>query len=275
MMQNLQLGSTGPDVLLLQQKLLGADFNPGTLDGNFGGGTEAALMAFQHSENMLADGVCGPKTARALGFDEPGPMPDITGNVTVELVSRMFPPAPVRNISANLPHVLEALAGATLADKPMVLMALATIRAEVESFQPIAEGVSRFNTSPGGEPFDLYDSRKDLGNTGPPDGASFRGRGFVQLTGRANYLTHGRAIGLGDQLISQPELASDPAIASRLLASFLGSREVAIKEALNDRDLARARRLVNGGSNGLDRFTEAFQLGQQLIPEQIALAAKA
>ena len=36
----------------------------------------------------------------------------------------------------------------------MVLMALATIRAETESFEPISEGKSKFNTSPGGRPFD-------------------------------------------------------------------------------------------------------------------------
>jgi peptidoglycan L-alanyl-D-glutamate endopeptidase CwlK len=274
-MQTLQRGSSGADVVLLQQKLLDKGFNPGTLDGSFGGGTEAALLAFQRSEGLLADGVAGPRTLRALGFDQAGPAPDITGNVTLEMVSRMFPATPVRNISANLPSVLRALGNASLADKPMVLMALATIRAEVECFQPIDEGVSRFNTSPGGAPFDLYDSRKDLGNLGAPDGASFRGRGFIQLTGRANYQAHGRAIGLGDQLISQPELANDPDIASRLLASFLGSREVAIKQALLEHDLAQARRLVNGGSHGLDRFTEAYQLGTGLIPDQVALGASA
>lgn len=274
-MQTLQRGSSGPDVALLQQKLLEKGFNPGVLDSNFGGGTEAALLAFQRSEGLLADGIAGPRTLRALGFDQAGPAPDITGNVTLEMVSRMFPATPVRNISGNLPSVLRALGGMSLADKPMVLMALATIRAETECFLPVDEAVSRYNTSPGGTPFDLYDSRKDLGNLGPPDGASFRGRGFIQLTGRSNYLAHGRALGLGEQLISQPELANDPEIASRLLASFLSSREVAIKQALLEHDLAHARRLVNGGSHGLDRFTEAFQFGVQLIPDQVALGANA
>ncbi|MDF0667352.1 MAG: hypothetical protein P0119_14930 [Nitrospira sp.] len=59
----------------------------------------------------------------------------------------------------------------------MVLVALAIIRAETESFEPIAEGRSRYNTSPNGHPFDLYDYRKDLGNQGPPDGEQYRGRG--------------------------------------------------------------------------------------------------
>jgi peptidoglycan L-alanyl-D-glutamate endopeptidase CwlK len=183
----------------------------------------------------------------------------------------MFPFTPVQNIRSHLPVVLDALVEPQLTDKPMVLMALATIRAETESFEPISEGQSMLNTSPGGHPFDLYDNRRDLGNQGPPDGARFRGRGFVQLTGRANYQEHGRAIGLGDQLVTNPDLACDPRIASELLASFLKRHEAAIKAALLNGDLSTARRLVNGGSNGLDRFIGAFQIGQSLLPEQIVV----
>jgi peptidoglycan L-alanyl-D-glutamate endopeptidase CwlK len=79
--------------------------------------------------------------------------------------------------------------------------------------------------SPGGRAFDLYDNRRDSGNSGPPDGATFRGRGFIQLTGRANYKEHGAAIGPGGQLVTNPDLANDAGIASRLLASFLSARE--------------------------------------------------
>ena len=130
------------------------------------------------------------------------------------------------------------------------------------SSSPILTGL---NTSPGGHPFDLYDRRKDLGNQGPPDGASFKGRGFIQLTGRANYQKHGAAIGLDNQLIENPDLANDPEIAARLLSNFLKNQERAIKEALLAHDLRIARRLVNGGSHGLDRFTEAFEIGDRLI----------
>ena len=193
------------------------------------------------------------------------------GLVSVDLVSKMFPFTPVQNIRSHLPVVLEALVKPQLTDKPMVLMALATIRAEAESFEPISEGQSILNTSPGGHPFDLYDNRRDLGNQGPPDGARFRGRGFIQLTGRANYQEHGRAIGLGDQLVMSPDLACDPRIAAELLASFLKRRETAIKAALLNGNLSTARRLVNGGANGLDRFIGAFQIGQSSLPDQIVV----
>lgn len=186
--------------------------------------------------------------------------------LTVDIVARMIPFAPRVNIESNLPFVLEALIASALADKLMLLMALSTICAETGSFAPISEGQSRFNTSPGGHPFDLYDSRADLGNLGPPDGERFKGRGFIQLTGRANYARHGAAIGLGEQLIETPDLANIPGIAARLLASYLKAHEVRIRAALASGDLRAARRLVNGGSHGLDVFTAAYKAGLALVP---------
>jgi hypothetical protein len=54
------------------------------------------------------------------------------------------------DIKANLPPILEALRALGFGDKPMVLMAIATIRAETAGFEPISEFKSRFNTSPRG-----------------------------------------------------------------------------------------------------------------------------
>lgn len=271
-MRTLGINSTGPDVTALQNRLRERGFSPGASDGSFGPATQAAVLAFQRSEGLVADGVVGPRTAAALGLVSQAQIPSVIPGVTVQIVSQLFPATPVRNIEQNLPAVLTALVEPQLTEKKMVLMALATIRAETESFLPISEMKSQYNTSPGGSPFDLYDNRRDLGNTGPPDGSRFCGRGFIQLTGRTNYQIHGAAIGLGTQLIDNPELANDPQIAARLLASFLKSKEVAIKHALLENDLKTARRLVNGGSAGLDRFTEAYQAGDRLIPESAASA---
>jgi peptidoglycan L-alanyl-D-glutamate endopeptidase CwlK len=264
-MVDLKEGSTGLEVSQLQERLKELGFNPGVIDGDFGPATEVAVIAFQKSEGLLADGIVGPRTRAALDHSPVGPLHSVLPQVTVAVVSKMFPFTPIGHIKTNLPHVLKALEESQLTDKPMVLMSLATIRAETEGFEPIDEGKSKFNTSPGGHPFDLYDHRKDLGNQGPPDGERFRGRGFIQLTGRSNYKAHGQAIGLGSQLISHPELANDPDVAAKLLASFLKAKEKPIKEALLEGDLKQARRLVNGGSHGLDRFTNAYTIGDHLI----------
>jgi putative chitinase len=183
--------------------------------------------------------------------------------ITPELVAKVFPSTPIANIAANLPAILNALA-ASQCDRSMLLMALATIRAEAESFTPLSEFQSRFNTPPGGAPFSLYDHRADLGNQGPPDGHSFRGRGYVQLTGRANYAKFGRIVGV--DLIGNPESASDHMIAAKVLVAFLTQKKNQIETALARKDMAAARRLVNGGSNGLDRFTDAFQRADSLFP---------
>jgi peptidoglycan L-alanyl-D-glutamate endopeptidase CwlK len=264
MSEILKLNSSGPEVSALQQALARAGFNPGVADGVFGLGTEAAVLGFQRSKGLAADGTVGPATATALGLDAIPTMPSAIAGVTVQIVSQLFPVTPLGHISANLPVVLNELQVGAVADKPMVLMALGTIRAETESFLPISEGVSRFNSSPNGHPYDLYDNRADLGNTGAPDGANYCGRGFVQLTGRTNYLRYGHELGL--DLIGNPARANEPPIAAKLLARFLADRQDKIREALAQSDLATARRLVNGGSNGLDRFTDTFTRGLQLIP---------
>jgi hypothetical protein len=289
----LKQGSSGPDVAALQKQLKALGFDPKGVDGNFGPGTMAAVVAFQQSKGLGADGIAGPQTIAALqaagnagasasvnlGNSTVGGSGSSTAsgaavsatagppipNVTVAIVSKIFPGTPLGNIETNLPFVLKALAAAGLGDKDMVLMALATIRAETGNFTPLSEFKSKFNTSPSGHPFDLYDNRQDLGNKGAPDGDSFKGRGFIQLTGRANFQQHGAAIGLGNQLITNPALANQPDIAAKLLASFLKNKEHPIRAALSKGDLKTARKLVNGGSHGLPEFTHAFNTGKSLI----------
>lgn len=260
----LRSGAQGPEVRSLQQALKDRGFSPGAVDGDFGAGTEQAVLAFQRSQGLLADGVAGPRTQAALGLVDDNTLPDATGGMSLQVASRMCPYAQLDDIHANLPVLLAALAAHQLADRTMVLMAVATIRAETAGFVPISEGRSRFNTSPGGAPFDLYDHRSDLGNQGSPDGARFCGRGFVQLTGRHNYQTYGARLGV--DLVASPELANDAEMAANLLCLFLGDRELNIKDALMHGNLAAARRLVNGGSHGLADFADAYRTGNALLP---------
>jgi Bacterial SH3 domain len=121
-----------------------------------------------------ADGFMNQPFLRAVDTADVAPtgLGDITGLVTPDMVKRMFPSAiRLANISANLPFVMAGLRARQLGDRAMMLMSLATIRAETEGFVPIDEGRSNFNTSPGGSPFNLYDAGTSigarLGNTEP------------------------------------------------------------------------------------------------------------
>jgi putative chitinase len=263
----LKTGSSGPRVTALQQLLSQRGFDPGGVAGQFDQATDAAVRAYQASVGLHVDGQAGPNTFASLEAI------NVTSNVTADLISPLFPGAPLLNIRLQLPFVLKALLDQTLADKSMVLMALGTIRAETGSFAPIDEGISSFNTTWGGpHAFDKYDNRHDLGNQGPPDGAAFKGRGFVQLTGRSNYTRYSAMLGLGDQLVQDPDVAGDPIVAGQLLAVFLKDHEAAIRAALNANDLKQARKLVNGGSHGLVAFSDAYQCGQGIVQDEVQIS---
>lgn len=64
----------------------------------------------------------------------------------------------------------------------------------------------------------LYGNRADLGNTSPGDGFKYRGRGFIQLTGKDAYRRVGQIIGI--DLVSNPDLANDPAVAAKIVPAF-------------------------------------------------------
>jgi len=284
------LGSIGKDVELLQQALFEKNFYAGLIDGAFGAVTEQAVIAFQHSADLKPDGVAGPITLRALGLlgddaaadPHPDPAADPITRLSVDLVSQMCPGAPLQHIRAHLPNINRALIAQGLRSPPMVLMAIATIHVESGQFKPIPEGISRFNTDlPDGAPFGKYNGRKDLGNTEPGDGPRFRGRGFVQLTGRANYQRYGTLLAPPIALVDAPERALDSAIAADLLALFLKANISRIKAVLaNDTmappdKLAALRRIVNGGLHGFDEFSRSWAKGAGLMGLSLADSLKA
>lgn len=258
-MPALQNGSQGDDVKRLQDALKQKGFYAGLVDGDFGPGTTAAVKAFQASKGLSADGVAGATTKAALGIIVP-PGPDVTGQVTVDKVMSMLTGTSRANVTTHLPNVLAALKAQQLVDRWMVLMTLSTIYVETGQFDPIPEGISPYNTSPGGAPFDLYNDR--MGNG--PDGALYKGRGFIQLTGHDNYRDIGAAIGV--DLLGNPDLALDSVVASKILAMFLKRAETQIRVALAESNLSDARRAVNGGTYGLPDFVKAFGRGGPLFP---------
>jgi peptidoglycan hydrolase-like protein with peptidoglycan-binding domain/energy-coupling factor transporter ATP-binding protein EcfA2 len=248
----------------IQNKLKELGFYSGNVDGSFGLVTRSAIASFQKSKGLNPDGMPNDETLAAMGF-APAKPSSATGQITVEVVAKMFPNRPIENIKANLPSILRALEDGGLSDRDMVLFAISTIGIETPAFAPYTELKSAFNTSPGGYAFDLYDNKKQLGNTGPPDGERYKGRGYTGMTGRIRYAKYGAAIGLGNQLIEDPDLANDPLIAARVVVKYMQEAEPRLRPALAQKDLTQARKVWNGGLLHLAEFTRAFHIGESLV----------
>ncbi|WP_374310511.1 peptidoglycan-binding protein [Methylocella sp.] len=95
---------------------------------------------------------------------------------------------------------------------------------------------------------DKYEGKKSLGNIKPGDGRRFKGRGLIQLTGRANYQKYGDLLGL--DLIANPDLAAEPANALRIACQFWKNNDL---NTLADQDnLVAITEKINGGQNGIE-----------------------
>lgn len=106
-----------------------------------------------------------------------------------------------------------------------------------------------------------YEGRADLGNTQPGDGSKYRGRGLIQITGRANYAACGEALGL--DLIIQPELLELPQYAAMSAAWFWkqnGLNDLADRDQFNT-----ITRRINGGLNGLQDRLEIWSRARAVL----------
>jgi len=175
-------------------------------------------------------------------------------------------------ISQSQVEGLDALLDAAPADMPLEHLAycLATAFHETaKTMQPVVENLnytsvariravwpSRFPTDASAKPYvnnpqllanKVYGGR--MGNIGATDGWTYRGRGFVQITGRDNYERAGKKL-LSD-LAKRPELATDCRIAASILYAgmqegwFTGKKLADyFKPGLTDP--YNARRIING-----------------------------
>ncbi len=252
---DLQRGARGEAVQQLQTALvrLGylsqADMNTGP--GVFGPRTEAALKAFQGANGVPATGYYGPLTraalTRALGGGAAPTPPPASGTLpqTAYDAQRVLNvvPASLRSYAQDaVPRILAEAQRAGLT-REQTAYVLATAQHE--------SGLGRWMTEIWGPtPAQRgYEGRRDLGNTQPGDGYRYRGRGYVQITGRANYSDWSRRLGM--DLVGQPELTTRPDIAARILVigmrdgTFTGRK---LSDYINgsQTDFANARRTVNG-----------------------------
>lgn len=109
-----------------------------------------------------------------------------------------------------------------------------------------------------------------LGNVVAGDGKRYKGRGYVQITGRANYGKLGRRLGVGDGLEQEPDRALDPLTAYRIMSvgmteGLFTGRTLASYINGDDTDYLEARRIINGTDQAATIAAYALGLEQALF----------
>lgn len=167
--------------------------------------------------------------------------------LTDELIKRIDP-----NVRKNYASALNpAMAAGSITTPPRVAAFLAQILHESGSFQFLRELASGT----------AYEGRKDLGNSQPGDGVRYKGRGFIQLTGRANFRSAGSDLGL--DLENNPDLAEQPDIAARLAVWFWNKKNLNAKADAGD--FVGITRAINGGTRGLQDRTRLYESAKQVL----------
>ena len=112
-----------------------------------------------------------------------------------------------------------------------------------------------------------YEGRLDLGNTRPGDGRRFRGRGLIQITGRANYRACSHHLFGDDRLLDSPELLEIPEWAARCSGWYWQSRRLNVWADLDD--VRQVTRRINGGLNGLADRIRRTEQAKALFAEMV------
>jgi hypothetical protein len=95
------------------------------------------------------------------------------------------------------------------------------------------------------------------------NGRNYYGRGYIQLTWDFNYKNYGRRLGVN--LYGNPSKALDPKIAARVLAEYLYQNKDRLNHDFKTGNIADARKVVNGGTNGLWSFKKSLNAGKHAM----------
>lgn len=114
-----------------------------------------------------------------------------------------------------------------------------------------------------------YEGRKDLGNTQPGDGKRYKGRGPIQLTGRANYTKYGQLLGL--DLVNNPTIAATKEVGFRIAGEFWKLN--GLNQLADQQDFKQITKRINGGYNGLDDRTMYYERAKKVMSKDDGGAA--
>ena len=240
----LKIGSKGDDVKKLQEKL------KLTSDGTFGPNTEKAVKEWQTKNGLGSDGVVGDVTWNKM----------FAGSVVTEEVRI----TPVVGLS------IEKLKG-KVPDSVLAQIPETAIKFNITTNLRLAHFLSQCAHESGNWKYKTeiasgkaYEGRKDLGNIHEGDGVRFKGRGFIQTTGRGNYGRFSKFI--GEDCVENPDLVANKyPLASA--AFFFDSNKLwtICDKGFDDATVTSVTKRVNGGTNGLSDRLKHFKVYHNLL----------
>ncbi len=147
-------------------------------------------------------------------------------------------------------------------NRTMVEFGISTPLRQAHFLAQVAHESDRFNALEEYASGEEYEWDRNLGNVQEGDGMRFKGRGLIQVTGRANYGECGRALGV--DLINNPTKLVNPDLASRSAGWFWTIKAQLNGNADND-DVRTVTRVINGGYNGLDDRIQLLQAAKKVL----------
>jgi putative chitinase len=261
----LKNGSNGEDVKILQEKL-GL-----VVDGDFGPGTEAKVKAWQTVNGLTTDGIVGDVTWTKIFGTAPVTKVVESGSLNLTALKGHVPDS----VIVQIPDTAKKFGITT---NLRLAHFLAQCGHESGGFKAVSENLNYsadglvkifgkyFNTTsatgyarnPEKIASKVYGSRMGNGNEASKEGFKFRGRGYIQLTGKENYTKFGKFI--GEDIASNPDLvATKYPLASA--AFFFNSNNLwaICDKGADTATVTAVTKRVNGGTIGLDDRIKHFK----------------
>jgi len=275
----LRKGDNNENVKLLQKKL-GVD-----PVGNFGPATEAAVKAFQAKNGLVADGIVGDGTwNKLMGTIAPatapvaaapaGPLgnPNTPGSFKIERLKGHIPDAVIAqipetaakfgiNTPLRLAHFLAQCgheSGGFRAVQENLNYSAKGLNGIFRKYFPTEAAAAAYARNPAKIAAKVYGGRMGNGPESTGEGYKFRGRGYIQLTGKDNYRAFGNAI--NEDMTANPDKVAThyPLLSAAWFFSKNGLHKIA-DEGASDAVVTKITKRVNGGTIGLPDRIKHFK----------------
>jgi putative chitinase len=283
----LKRGDNNEDVKKLQQKL---GLEP---VGNFGPKTEDAVKAWQAKNGLTTDGIVGPNTWNKIMGIAVAPKPAVAPTPAAPIVStptpaniaglnlsklkghipdnviQMIPDTAAKfgiNTPLRLAHFLAQCgheSGGFRATQENLNYSAKGLMGIFKKYFPTSALAAAYERKPEKIANRVYGGRMGNGPESSGEGYKFRGRGYIQLTGKENYTAFGKSIG-EDMTVNQDKVAGPYALLSAAWFFSKNGLHKMADEGSSDAVVTKITKRVNGGTIGLaDRikhFKEYYHL---------------